>query len=317
MSVSGFVKDISSNKAIVGIEIIIFKLEHEKVIDVFTGTSDINGFYKIRYLNAGKYRFAIDIPEIGRVHIGMIASNGSMQGFYDLEIKEGRNTELNFYLEENSYPYIERNNISEYWINFTMQYVRHDLQISGISNSLSKSETLDTSCGDLTIKDAKKTEVPGKKEIITRDGKKAEGLFVIQFTYKGLIKCPDGKCVVFNLTGIWDTEILFHSMEWYKDKYPDRSEKLNLCNLQCTLEHEKIHSVEFKPIACNEFTKLVEYTKNISTPCCEENMSTICKDELRKLVDEMITRVDDTLKEDSAYEASDSCKEKCLEENKE
>jgi hypothetical protein len=73
MSVYGWIKNIETGNSIQGIIISLFKItEDEKHIFISEGTSDENGFYKLKPLESGTYHFSIEIPGRGIVHIGFI-----------------------------------------------------------------------------------------------------------------------------------------------------------------------------------------------------------------------------------------------------
>jgi len=76
MSVSGYVRDVNSNNPISNVTVILFKMRNGKIVKSFSESSDKTGFYKIRFLEAGIYKFALEIPEIGSIHIHSITNTG-------------------------------------------------------------------------------------------------------------------------------------------------------------------------------------------------------------------------------------------------
>ena len=109
MSVYGWIKNIETGNSIQGIIISLFKTtENEKYIFISDGTSDENGFYKLRPLESGTYHFSIEIPGRGIVYIGFIEFGGITEDYYKLEIKDGENKNLNIFLGESELPDIKR-----------------------------------------------------------------------------------------------------------------------------------------------------------------------------------------------------------------
>ena len=315
MSVSGLVKDFDSNAPIPGIEVIIFKVENDIITDVYNGTSDRNGFYKVRYLAAGKYKFSVDIPGLGMVLIGMIAvDGGTVNDLYEFEVIEGINTILNFFLAENPYPHIERDDDKiNNEINFTMLYVNPDSQNYIEKKSLLKLK--ETTCGSLKITDPAEIIVKDTDKIII-DGKEANASFCFQLKWSYDLKCVKNKCVYLNLYGLWITEIKMHSLKWYYDRYPYRSKELNACYRECSKKHEEYHNIMFGPIACEEWEKFLNSIDD-SVCCCTEDDTLKCKNCIRKKIFEMriivANRIDKT--EIKANSITYECQKKCLELN--
>ncbi|HLP48763.1 MAG TPA: carboxypeptidase-like regulatory domain-containing protein [Candidatus Kapabacteria bacterium] len=273
MSVSGYVRDVATKMPIPGVTVYIFRANRDtEDIDnnVFSGTSDVNGHYKVRFLDAGKYSFSIEIPGIGGVHIGMIANDGSSTaGYYDFEIEEARNKMLNIFLGTNSYPHIERKDCklrSE--INFTMLYVMD-------SKEASRSAQRGHVCNGMEIFEPGEPRYVTDETQIIVDGKEKDGVFKYQFEHACFNECRNRKCGFGFCQAELMTSIELHGPDWVKKKHPGWSNELIACQIDCLLKHEKVHYSMLIPICCEEWNNFLNSRKNKNI-CCEKNQT--CKD---------------------------------------
>jgi hypothetical protein len=188
MSVSGLVRDVNSNMPIPGVEINIFKLEKDSISDIFIGTSDKNGFFKIRYLKSGNYIFRIKLPGIGTLG----ATVFEKENFNKFEVQDGRNLYLNIFLGENYIPTFEKNvSLSGGIINIKILYdnnfrpkVENLQRIDKLK--LSDNVLYHTKSDDLIILGPYVYEVPD--EYILKDSKGKESSAVLVFQILNMTK---------------------------------------------------------------------------------------------------------------------------------
>lgn len=103
-SVCGYVKNINTGLPIDDATILILRKENNKIECIHTAKTDKNGFFIISYLSKGNYSFLIEMPAIGIIaYAGVGALN-----FYDFEIKNEQNINLNFLLGESDVPSLEK-----------------------------------------------------------------------------------------------------------------------------------------------------------------------------------------------------------------
>lgn len=310
MSVSGFVRDAQTKMPLSGVTVYIFRENQEPgdTDNVFSGTSDNNGYYKIRFLDAGKYSFSIEIPGIGTVQIGMIANDGSSTSdYYDFEITEGRNKRLNIFLGTNAYPYIERND-NKLWneINFTMLYV-----VDG-KEAISPTQRGHV-CNNMEILEPGKPQYISDETVIIIDGKEKSGIFKYQRERACNTKCKNGKCDFDICQAKVRTSIELHGAGWLKKKHPNWSDELIACQLKCLQTHEMVHYNMFIPICCEEWNNFLDYLKNSNNNiCCKEkkDCDSHLEEKLKTFWDKVVSRMKGT--ETNAVKEQQGCiSEKC------
>lgn len=308
MSVSGFVRDVDSNAPIPGIEVIIFKVENGNITDLFRATSNRNGFYKVRFLKAGQYRFAISLHRTRMILMEMISNGGSdISDIYKFEIKEGKNIYLKIFLGESNLPKIRKEiSIDGSEINFTMIYRKKLQEISKF-----KSEDEKKVCDGLTIVGPNIQEVPDDYIIGYPEPDKDEIKFGSFWYDYNLIaeeaECKDLKCEFSKIEVYVDTCIFIHSVKFFEEKYKT-TEDCAKCFRKCTLVHENSHSFDFFSIACEEWLKFLNELNLIN--CCN---NVECINEYYKKILEMHGRVKKAMKgtEDRAEEEEKKCESKC------
>jgi hypothetical protein len=311
MSVSGYVRDVNSNMPIAGLEVLIFNLEQESRIKVFKGTTNVNGFYKVRFLNAGKYQFSINKPKIGIIHIDAIAQGGEVGNPYSFEIIEGVNKRLNIFMGENNFPYIKVDT-SEYSgeINFTMLYMKRQVEIKSIRSS---APVITKECDGLTwIFKTEEIEVPDDYQLIyppPKDGSTDFGSFHFQYNFFTFeYSCENDKCKYTDFRLEVDSCILVQSVNFYMEKYKF-TEDCAKCFRKCTLYHENAHANSFFPIACEEWINFLN--KFDSIPCCKDKD---CTDTFYEYLSEFKKKIKSELeKEHDTLKVKDrECQSKCL-----
>jgi hypothetical protein len=279
MSVSGFVRDVDSNAPIPGIEVVIFKVENEVITDVYNGTSDTNGFYKVRYLAAGNYRFSVTMPTIGMIHIGMITSNGKTYShLYELKIRDGQNIRLDIIMGENPYPSLKRKiSLDGSTITFEMNFPKTKLLKKAMARNLLKD--LEESCQGLTVTGPEIYPVSDDVDLVweeddPEDKKDVEfGTFrYILARYMPNANCENEKCIFYNFRVDVETCILIHSVNFFKEHFNTNDDEYAACLRECTKIHEFAHSDAFFPIACDLWKHLLNDLKILT--CCGKNIET-------------------------------------------
>jgi hypothetical protein len=318
MSVSGFVRDIDGDVPIPGIEVVIFKAENGIIADVFRGTSDRNGFYKVRYLAAGNYRFSVTMPTIGMIHIGMITSNGKTYShLYELKIRDGQNIRLDIFMGENPYPSLKRNiSLDGSTITFVMKFPKAKLLKKAMARNLLKST--EESCEGLTVTGPEIYEVSDDEDLAVEEDDPEDkrdvefGAFrYIKALYKPKAECKEESCIFSNARLDIETCILIHSMNFYKEHFHTNDDEYAACLRECTKIHEFAHSDAFFPIACDLWKHLLNDLKILT--CCDKNTE-MCLAGFDKryeifeldLSDQML------LTEDEAEHDTKSCEKTCL-----
>jgi hypothetical protein len=311
MSVYGHIIDLNTNKPLPNISIIIFKIENEQVTDVYEGISDYSGFFKVRYLKSGKYRFMVEIPDVGIVHIlimanpiindhlGAISSEKPIEGDYNFEIKEGRNSNLNIFLKEDSFPNIEKVDENEI-INFTMHYRNNYLKQNSVEKDISqKSFSASNNCPGLTIEPNIDYKPVGDSERIMYNGKECAALSAAQVVSNPHISyqyaCQNNSCIYRpnTTTSTISLYVKHHSVDWIKDTWQSRknmvlSDQCASCLNQSYIEHELYHLANYPQIAQDEWCQFLNRLSNSQTNgCCAR----ICKDNILSLYYGMIDRL--------------------------
>jgi len=255
MSVYGWIKNIETGNSIQGIIISLFKItEDEKYISISEGTSDKNGFYKLKPLESGAYHFSIEIPGRGIVHIGFIEFGRIAEDYYKLEIKAGENKNLNIFLGENVLPDIKREEFHNgRRIDFTM-----------IIDKEVEPETTHKSAGakSLEIQQAMQEEYKGLRIIqdpnlnVVGDDKRlgykgdADGIYKYSFYPEIRATFNGNTCEFPQRKAIFKGWIEIHSFEWEKKKMNEEREKNGLpphsddyirCMYDCLIVHERTH----------------------------------------------------------------------------
>jgi len=311
MSVSGYIRDVNSNVPIPGVEVLIFNLKQESGIRVYKGTSGANGFYKVRFLDAGEYQFSINNPGIGIIHIESIVQGGEVGNPYSFEITEGVNTTLNIFLGENNFPYIKVDT-SEYSgeINFTMLYMNRQIERR---SKLSSTPVISKECEGLTwLFKTEETEVPDDVLLSYPPPKDAIdfGVFKIQYNFLPYgYSCENEKCKFSNLRLEVDTCILIHSVNFYMEKYKFAKDCAE-CFRKCTLDHENFHADSYFSIACEEWINFLNKLDSIH--CCEGKD---CTDKFYEYYLEFRTNISNKSNKqhkDVLDDQDKECEDKCL-----
>jgi hypothetical protein len=254
MSVNGWVKDLETGNPIPGITIDLFKFtENESSVFISKGTSDINGFYKIKYLEAGLYYFFIETSDRGIVYIGFISFGGSEEDYYKLEIKSGENKNLNIFIGEDPSPDVKREeSLDGKTIDFIMILKKEEplevtAQSSKNKNFLKAQQTEEQVYKKLRISnslDIKEVEADVKFE---RD---ESGQYYYDFNIRVQLFFMNGTCVLGDCTGTFDGKIRIHKFDWYKKRTNDEQAKNGLpplsddtirCLYDCVKTHEWTH----------------------------------------------------------------------------
>ena len=318
MSVSGFVRDVDVDVPIPGIEVVIFKVENGIIADVFKGTSDRDGFYKVRYLAAGNYRFSVTMPTIGMIYIGMITSNGKTYNhLYELKIRDGQNIRLDILMGENPYPSLKRNiSLDGSTITFVMKLPKAKLLKKALSRNLLKD--LDESCPGLTVTGPEIYEVSDDEDLVfeeddPEDKKDIEfGKFsYILARYQPDVECIKESCIFSNFRLDVETCILLHSVNFYKEHFNTNDDVYAACLRECTKIHEFAHSDSFFPVLCNLWKQLLNDLKILD--CCGNNTDA-CRDGFIKRFEIFKLALKDELEptEDEAAQDTKSCENTCL-----
>jgi hypothetical protein len=317
MSVYGQVLDLNTNDPLESINVSIVKIVNDKAISAFEEISDSNGFFEIRYLEAGKYRFLVEIPSIGMIYIGNIGTyinSGSINAtqntdFYSIEIEDGKNLNLNIFLGESTFPKIERKDFKvKNSIDFYMYYIGDIYRDDAILKT--ESRQMRQSCPGFNFyPPGEPIQVPDNERIML-NGHECTSLFGWQLDLTTIIipkRCIRGKCE-FNTTnavGRFYPKIQCHSSEWIKETWRVHKELVltdacATCLNQSHIEHEKYHAKMSPAIAEEEYCKLLEIVKN-SDICCQR--VTQCKSALDELFTDMLNSINRRIFEETEQRA--------------
>ncbi len=319
MSVYGWVFDLNTNDPLEGINVSIVKIENDKAISAFEGISDNNGFFEIRYLEAGKYRFLVEIPAIGMIYIGNIGTfikGGSINStqnsdFYSIEIEDGKNLNLNIFLEDSTFPKIERKDFKmKNSIDFYMYYIGNIFRDDAILKT--ESRQIRQACTGFEFHGPGEPMQVQDNEKIMHNDNECISLFGWQLDLTTIIipkRCIRGKCE-FNTTnpvGRFYSQIQCHSSEWIKETWRVHKELVltdacSTCLNKSHIEHEKYHAKKAPAIAEEEYCKLVETVKN-SYICCQK--VTDCNSALDRLSTDMLNSINRIIVEETEQSAWD------------
>ncbi|MCP4148841.1 MAG: carboxypeptidase regulatory-like domain-containing protein [bacterium] len=335
MSLTGVVQNIDNKSPVSGVKVTLFKLNDQGIKGIFSAVSDSKGFYKIRLLEAGKYRFAVDMPGIGIIQISMSASNGvSTQWYYEFEVMEGKNSRLNIFTGQNPYAYIERNdNAALNEMNFIMLYdipasrqnkTKKSPEDMGVRDNAKrtadrdmKGDTLailppniggEINYGSLILRPVIETitsDTIYTEDEETGEKRKCNGLSTFILTIKKATWCIDGICN-YELKAEMKRYLTIHTMQWYADNHPENSHQLNSCHRDCTIVHETVHHQDFIDLTYPEWQKFLAELNRSTIKCCDG-----CQDVIGAKFDEMWDRVKAAAGEKHAYHKSDACRKKC------
>lgn len=311
MSVYGQIREFDSNKPLADVGIEIFRFENEEIVDVKSSKSDKNGYFKIRFLKKGQYEFSIDIPNIGRLYIDFIPSK---KNHYQLEINDGQNIELNVFLGEYLFPYIDRkDSLDKSVVDITMFYSGEMVQDEIVRDSKAFS-SLSSPCDPLYFNYwCPIFTEPDNFPLIFKEN--VRGITITYQNYKGKdYDCIDDKCK-YNYSIVAGGCIVIRSPQWHATNLcKSQSIECGECYYECAKKHELVHWEDYKncyvPIAC----KYIEKLKNIPANCdCREEWIREC---LKKYI-EFKGKLDREFRqcyktsESNAHAVSDPCDEKC------
>jgi len=326
MSVSGQVREFNSNEPLAGINIELSRLENEKITDIQSSKSNQNGYFKIRFLKTGHYKFSIDIPEIGLLYIDFVPSR---KNYYQVEIEDGKNIELNVFLGEYLFPYISRkDSLDSSKIDFVMFFTKEMVQgehsyanekineakEGGTVKKLEAPLNLSSPCDLLHFNYwCPIFTVPENFPLDFEDG--ARGVTLIYKYYKGIdYDCEDDRCKYdFRIEA--GACIAIKSPQWHAANMCDsQSTECGECYYECTRKHELVHWEDFKkcfvPIAC----KYIEQLKIIPVDCeCREDWVDKCRKKYYELIENLKAEYRECYEptEDNAYGVSDPCDDIC------
>lgn len=311
MSASGNVRDVSSNEFIPNIRIFLFKIEYGQLTKVYSDVSNNSGYYKIRYLPAGKYRFGIDIPEIGYLHIFWLSDNGSaLADYYDVEIKEGQNKIINILLGEAQYPSVSKSDndlLGE--ICFTIEYTSNSLKDIKLS-----SKAAQTPCEKLTITGPDIDVVEDDVQLLSMKGEPANGQIVFESSFKYAYDCFKKKCFYDNFRLNVNIVIKLHTPNYYKQFYPEINDNdFFLCLKECTRKHEMYHFNAYPPVACKWWKEFLNDVNSMEEECCIDKES--CRKNMNKRWENYSAKIDKEMGETEigAEALSKKCESSCLE----
>lgn len=286
MSVSGRVRDLNSHELIPGATITVFKLPADTLDDIFSGTSNESGFYKIRYLEAGDYRFLITIPFEGIVYVDGIEFGGSGRDFYKFKIEEGRNVNLNIFIGKDKSPDVSREDtFNGSVINFKLIYADYD-KISGKTESKSRSYIQSPGCDEtyngLVIKSAGEIITVGDNEKIMGSSKMEAGFIFNLEVFDPYINCnkQDDRCDIKffnpNKKGLFSGDIKIHSFNWVKSHF-DPQNQIPVDRFKCMYNALIYHEETHRQLACSDIVKiewdnfLSNLKKKFECKCEEKN----------------------------------------------
>lgn len=311
MSASGNVRDVNSNKFIPNIRIFLFKIEYGQLTRAYSDVSNNSGYYKIRFLPAGKYRFGIDIPDIGYLHIFWLSDNGSaLVDYYDVEIKEGQNKIINILLGEAQYPSVSKlDNDLLGEICFTIEYT---------SNSLKDIETIgkaaQTPCEKLTITGPDIDVVGDDVPLLSMKGEPANGQIVFETSFKYAYDCFKEKCFYDNFRLNVNIVVKLHTPNYYKQFYPEIDDNnFFLCLKECTSKHEMYHFNAYPPVACKWWKEFLNGVNSMEKECCTDKES--CRENMNKRWGKYSAEIDKEMgeTETGTETLSKKCDSDCLE----
>jgi len=310
MSASGCVRDVNSNKFIANIRIYLFKIEYGQLTRVYSDVSNNRGYYKIRYLPAGKYRFGIDIPEIGYLHIFWLSDNGgALEDYYEVEIKEGQNKIIDILLGEAQYPSVSKEDndlLGE--ICFTIKYTSNSLKY--IKTRINAAQI---PCEKLTITGPDIDVVEDDVQLLSMKGEPANGQIVFETSFKYAYDCFKEKCFYDNFRLNVNVAIKLHTPNYYKQFYPEIDDNdFFLCLKECTNKHEMYHFNAYPPVACKWWEEFLNDVNSMETQCCTDKES--CRKNMNKMWEKYSANIDKEMgeTETDAEVLSKKCEGDCL-----
>ncbi|UCH93738.1 MAG: carboxypeptidase regulatory-like domain-containing protein [Candidatus Aminicenantes bacterium] len=295
MSVSGFVRDINSNLPIPGVQIIIVRSEQGSLTDIFIETSDKNGFFKVRYLQAGNYIFRLKSPENM-----ILGSTLEPKNFDKLVIKEGMNVNLNVFLGESEISSFEKSvSMDGARIIFNILYDKTLYQEIEALKKEGKFELSDkaldtTGYGELKILGPYPIEVEDDYIIIDSDGDKCDSAIEYGFPkidYYEII-CnkdePGGTCYCsfISLKCYIVTKLYIHKRTYWEKRYPNANKNCIDCIMDCVLLHEWTHKELMDEFIQNKWNSLKNRLKEgITDYCCDNDKvcKLVCRQKLLKV----------------------------------
>ena len=316
MSVYGWVKNIETGNSIQGVRISLFKVtKDERYIFASEGTSDRNGFYKIKPLEPGLYNFSIETPGGRTVFIGRIAYEGGIKDYYKLEIKEGRNTNLNIFLGESLIPDIKRQELKDgREINFTMIIAKEEEQ--AVRSLVTSQQVMREG-----YEEYNGLKIMQHINIIEDDDIELDALYDWQYEYPktGGIFCKEKQCIFPSPKGKYRAWIKRHTLEWFKKNIlPNKSDECVKCLMDCLEVHEKTHH----KLAINNGKGIVkecwdEFLKKLRQPipCCEVKD---CENKYNQFLIELEFCIQNGIvnTENQANQAQRDCEKNCSEKCK-
>lgn len=296
MFTSGYVRDKDTIIPIVGAEVVLI---NEKNDEIFRGLSNEKGFYEIGFLEPGEYQFSIGPVEGSGIFIG-VAGENSMD-YYKLQIVEGKNVFLNFFLGKSDHIYFKREDTKAGIINFTMAYA--DIDAETFFHDTSQNETLNQFNFLCAIKNERISDS------FTEDGK-----YDYLYTYRYYAECKNRLCY-YEARGFLVGQVWMHTTEWYKQKRPN-DDKLE-CFIECLRLHENIHKDDSIKIGSDLFKREVIDKSKLDT-CCKYKD---CQSKIIKYLNKWRELCYDYMRkggpsEQSATQAQNNCDSKCLGGNK-
>ena len=321
MSVYGHVIDLNTNEPLTNTVVRIFQTENDKSLEAYEGVSDSTGFFEVRYLEPGEYRFFIETPDLGAIYIGNIGtyikgnsiiSTAPINDPYSFEIEDGKNLNLNIYLKDNSFPKVERKDSKiPNSIDFFMYYISNKTESKAMAVSKSGQLANENSCPGFNFYETTMNQVPDNERILL-NGEECIALFGWQVNLTGVIipcRCRNNKCEydTNNARGNFYNQIQFHSPEWIKvtwrtHKNLELSDRCSSCINQSFVEHEKYHARLAPDIVNEEYCNLLERIKNLDICCQDVN---VCISRRQQLWDETLANINNRISRETEQGAWD------------
>lgn len=331
MSVYGWVRDVETGKPIPNITIHLFKvMPNGNFTYVSSGTSDSNGFYKVKYLEAGAYEFSIKIPEIGSLFIGVhgdwIEDTSSrekrLKGPYTFEVRKGENKNLNIFLGERTIPGVKREeSLDSRRIDITMfsskrEELKADLEtktLKAIEKLITSQEEIREEYRGLIIIQHLIPMEAGDNEKLGKTGN-ADAEYQHELVYSAPWICEKTTCKFKEAPkGVFKGWIRIHNFDWIKKREnekrknkgePPYSDDYIRCLINCLIVHEKTHmelATQIVKKCWDEYLSILP----VEDKCCDECAGIVSwlENQLKHCVD---TGIDAT--EDKANEEREKCK---------
>lgn len=299
MSVSGRIREFNTHRPLAGVKIEVCRFENEKITDVKRSKSSRNGYFKIRFLDAGQYRLSIDIPEIGGLHIDSIASYGMIgKDNYKFEVKDGQNVVINVFLGEYQFPYIQRkDSFDKNRIEITMFYtneMKQGLLYAGENQQRQEKMLQDEDINMPTASLSSSSPCPGLHfnywcPIITLPDDfplsfedDVGGKIMLYSDMKNLgYLCKNDQCNFDDFILEGGAIIVLRRPQWFDMHYncpgPGQDIECGECHHECTKKHELIHWEDFKYSFVTYACRFLEEIRNIPVKCDCEDWVTKCR----------------------------------------